>query len=162
MPKCYFQTTFMKPNNPEAREPMLSLNVTGFLSSERVVFHLIVSSPMSPGELCPRSHEATLRIPLAHCRHLQDRDPIFTLFIFFMPVPFYYIYLKHSTREGNQHFHFSHILPNQLLSEVVIRVPASETAEPHSHSTSPPAGLSLWAHQVDPWDRVEFHFSRLV
>lgn len=134
----------------------------GFLALSMWSFISLFPSPCPQESSVP---EAMLRIPLAHCRHLQDRDPIFTLFIFFMPVPCYYIYLKHSAREGNQHCHFSHILPNQLLSEVVIRVPAvagSGTAEPHSHSTFPPAGLSLWAHQVDPWDRVEFHFSRLV
>lgn len=117
MPKCYFQTTFMKPNNPEGKEPMLSLNVIGFLSSEYVVFHLSIPHrlpALSPGELCPRSGTAD-------CRHLKDSNPIFTTFIFFMPITFYCIYLKHLAGEGNLYWRSSNFLPHQLLTEAVSR-----------------------------------------
>lgn len=96
---------------------MLSLNVMGFLSSEYVVFHLSVPHrlpTLSPGELCPRSSTAD-------CRRLKDSNPIFTPFIFFMPITFYCIYLKQLAGEGNLCCHSSNFLPHRLLTEAVSR-----------------------------------------
>lgn len=84
----------MKRNNPEEIELTLGLSV---------VFPLSVSCLLSP--------EVALLIVLAHHGPFKDSNPIFTAFIFLMPVIFYYIYLTHLTGKGSQCFHFSNFLP---------------------------------------------------
>lgn len=73
---------------------------------------------------CPQESsvpEAPLLIPFAHGKHLKDSNPIFTPFIFLMPITFYYIYLKHRAGEGSQCLLSSNFLPHQLLTEAVSR-----------------------------------------
>lgn len=173
MPKCYFQTTFMKPNNPSGKEPMPSLNVMEFLSSEYVVFRLSTAPTPPPRASmpCPQESsvpEAPLLILFAHGRHLKDSNPIFISFIFFMPITFYYIYLKHRAGKGSQCLLSSNFLPHQLLTELERggeQVPVGAASE---MAGSPMAALPCLqafvsvACRVDRWDWVEFWFSRLL
>ena len=108
---------------------MFSLSVSGFLSSGYVIFHLSISSSCHQETSALRRSMAdsisTLWAP-------NNNNPLFTVFIYFMPVTFYYIYLKCLPGEGNQCFHFSNCLPPQLPIIAVIRLtvaPAFEIAE---------------------------------
>lgn len=64
-PRAVFPTAFVKPNNPEEKELTLSLSVTGFLSSEYVIFRLSLSSSCPQEISVPRSTADSISISWA-------------------------------------------------------------------------------------------------
>lgn len=91
----------------------LALSMWSFISA-----FLAPPPSRSPGELCPQSHTAD---SIHTCRHLKDSNPVFTRFIFFMSIIFYYIYPKHLAGEGSRCWPSSDFPPHQLLTEAVSR-----------------------------------------